>query len=51
MNGAEYKTQRKQLLEGVLAYLRQNGLTYGQALITLKDAQSFLESASLRNQF
>lgn len=45
-----YEIQRKQLLQKLIEFLRKQNLTYGQALITLKDAQSYVERASLKNQ-
>lgn len=45
-----YEVQRKQLLQDLIEFLRTRGVTYKQALITLKDAQSYVERASLKNQ-
>jgi len=45
----EFKKQRK-LRNEVVDFLKDKGLTYTQALSALKDAQSYLERASLKNR-
>lgn len=45
-----YEVQRRQLIQDLIEFLRTRELNYGQALITLKDAQSYVERASLNNQ-
>ena len=46
----EYKDQREELLVELIAFLRSKELDYGQAFITLKDAQTHLERTSLKNR-
>lgn len=50
MNGEAYRVQRDQLCKELIEFLRERELDYGQALITLKDAQSYVERASLKNR-
>ena len=50
MDGKTYRTQRDQLCKELIEFLRERELDYGQALITLKDAQSYVERASLKNR-
>lgn len=50
MDGETYRTQRDQLCKELIEFLRERELDYGQALITLKDAQSYVERASLKNR-
>lgn len=46
-----YRAQRKQLLQELIEFLKAKNLDCGQALITLKDAQSHVERASLKSRF
>ena len=50
MDGKTYRTQLDQQCKELIEFLRERELDYGQALITLKDAQSYVERASLKNR-
>lgn len=50
MDSKAFSAQRNQLLQDLIELLREKELNYGQALITLKDAQSYVERASLKNR-
>lgn len=50
MTEKEFGDKRKELLADLVEFLRGKELNYGQALITLKDAQSYVERASLKNR-
>lgn len=50
MTGKEFGDKRKELLADLVEFLREKELDYGQALIMLKDAQSYVERASLKNR-
>lgn len=50
MTRKEFSDKRKELLVDLVEFLREKELDYGQALIMLKDAQSYVERASLKNR-
>ena len=48
MEKADYEKQRQQIVQDVVKVLKDYGLTYGQAVVTIKDAQDLLFRASLK---
>lgn len=48
MKHDEFKTQREQIMEEMIQFLRDKDVDRGQACIILKDVQLWIEHTSLR---